>query len=215
MINSTKRVVQVKLPNKPTKSSNKLPWPRLADDNETPLGINVLAKKPDIIKIVYKYFRVPEISMDELLQEVYLAILHKNCTQSAHDPRKSSFGHYIFMVANNVCINLVHRKKRFDNEKESLDAPQGGEDDRSLLETVEATNNVTDEFRSKLDEIEIKFRNQGHWDIARYIRATRSGAPSDIIREAMSWGDRKVTTKSIRDIRNQMRVMIPSWRTDV
>lgn len=183
-------------------TDEKLQWPRFAEDG-TQLGIDVKAKRKDIIKIVYKYFKVPEISMDELLQEVYVAILHKNYTRSAHNPTKSSFGHYVYMVANNVCINLVHKKKRFERERDSIDTPYGQDDDRTLLDTVDAEENK-DDFHSHLENIEGYFRNIGMWDIARYIRAARSGAPPDIIREAMSWGGRKITTKTIRDMRSQM-----------
>jgi hypothetical protein len=208
VINSVKQVRRVRLSQRPVREPNKLPWPRFTDGGD-PLGIDVKAKREDIIKIVYKYFKVSEYPMEELLQEVFAAILHKNYTLSAHNPTKSSFGHYVFMVANNVCINLVHKKKRFDNERESIDAPHGNNDDRSLLDTVE-TVDFSDDFLVKMDEVETKFRNQGLWDMARYIRATRRGAPSDIIREALSWGDRKITTKYIRDIRNQMRTIIPT-----
>lgn len=195
---------KIKVSNGPIEDppDEKLQWPRYSEDG-TPLGVDVEAKRKDIIKIVYKYFKVPEISMDELLQEVYVAILHKNCTRSAHNPKKSSFGHYIFMVANNVCINLVHKKKRFERERNSIDAPYNQDDDRTLLDTVEYEN-TDDNFGDQLEDIETYFRNIGLRDLARYIRATRSGAPPDIIREAMSWGGRKITTKIIRDMRNQM-----------
>jgi hypothetical protein len=202
-IQRLKGVQKIKIQDEPTSDPDeKLQWPRFTEDGVS-LGIDVEAKRKDIIKIVYKYFKVPEISMNELLQEVFLAILHKNYTRSAHNPKKSSFGHYVFMVANNVCINLVHKKKRFEKEKDSIDAPVGQDDDRTLLDTIDA-NEDKDEFHNHLENIEEYFRNIGLWDIARYIRATRSGAPPDVIREAMSWGGRKITTKVIRDMRNQM-----------
>jgi len=198
-----KGIKKVKILNEPIiDPGEKLQWPRCAEDG-TSLGIDVEAKRKDIIKIVYKHFKVPEISMNELLQEVFVAILHKNYTRSAHNPKKSSFGHYVFMVANNVCINLVHKKKRFEKEKESIDAPVGQDDDRTLLDTVDIEED-RDDFHAHLEDIEGHFRNIGMWDIARYIRATRSGAPPDVIREAMSWGGRKITTKVIRDMRSQM-----------
>jgi DNA-directed RNA polymerase specialized sigma24 family protein len=206
---AAKRVRKIKVTKKPVRTLEKLPWPR-QDTNEdgvtADLGVDVAAKREDIVKIVYKFFKVPNISMEELLQEVFLAIIHKNHTRSAHDPRKSSFGHYVYMVARNVCINLVHRKKRFEREKDSLDAPQGHDDNRTLLDTIEpAIPEDEDGFYDLMDEVEIHCRKQGLWDVARYVRAARTGAPPDIIREAMTWGDRKVTTKTIRDIRNQVK----------
>ena len=202
---TTKRVRSIKVSKKPVRDFKKLPWPR-ADEDKTQLGVDVAAKREDIVKIVYKFFKVPEITMDELLQEIFLAIIHKNHTGSAHDPRKSSFGHYVYMVARNVCINLVHRKKRFERERESLDAPHGHDDSRTLLDTIEpAIPEMDDRFHDMMDELEIHCRKQGMWDLARYVRAARSGAAPDVIREALSWGDRKITTKAVRDIRNRIK----------
>lgn len=205
-----KRVRKVKVAKKPVRKFERLPWPR-QDEDGTELGVDVADKREDIVKIVYKFFKVPGISMEELLQEVFLAIIHKNHTRSAHDPRKSSFGHYVYMVARNVCINLVHRKKRFERERDSIDAPHSCDDSRTLLDVIEPViAEEDDRFHDKMDEVEIHFRKQGMWDLARYVRAARSGAPPDVIREAMTWGDRKVTTKTIRDIRNQVRNLATS-----
>lgn len=197
---------EVQLDDKPVRRPpEKLPWPRRAEDG-TELGVDVVAKRQDIVKIVYKHFKVPEISMDELLQEVFLAIVHKNRGNSAHDPRKSSFGHYVYMVANNVCINLVQRKKRSELERDSLDAPIGHEGRRSVLDTVAAAATAeearaVDPFESRLDDIEAELRRRGLWDVARYVRAVRTGASALVIREALSWRGNKVTTKVIRDMR--------------
>jgi hypothetical protein len=147
--------------------------------------------------------------MDELLQEVFLAIIHKNYGKSAHDPRKSSFGHYVFMVANNVCINLIHRQKRFEKEKDSLDMPSGNDDKRTLLDTLEVPHKDNN-FNDRMEEVEFVMRKEGMWDLARYVRVARSGASSDVIREALSWGDRKVTNKTIREIRLQIQEFLPT-----
>ncbi len=186
-------------------TTKRLPWPRMADDGSTPLGVDVVAKKTDITKIVHKYFRVSEVPMEELMQEVFLAIVHKNCGRSAHDPRKSSFGHYVYMIANNICINLVHRKRRFANERDSLDAPVAQDDGRTLMDTVEVLPPPSDGASDLMEEVEEEMRRLGMWSEARYIRAVRSGASPDVIREALTFGDRKVTTKLVRDWRNQIR----------
>lgn len=191
----------------------RLKWPRCSVDNPAvPLGVDVEAKRHDIIKIVHKHFHVPEVPMDELLQEIYLAIIHKNYTRSAHDPRKSSFGHYVYMVANNVCINLVHRKKRHDKERESLDAPIGGDDSRTLLETSEAppSDEDSDGFVERMEDVEKVIRQKGMYDLARYVRAARSGASPDVIREALTWGTRRISNRTVRDMRNQLRVIVGS-----
>ena len=204
------RIIKVTKPIKKT-PPEKLPWPRLSiDEPRVQLGVDVVLKKPDIIKLVYKFFRVDEITMEELIQEVFLAIIHKNRTRSAHDSRKSSFGHYVYMVANNVCINLVHKKKKFDKERESLDVPPN-ESQLSHLETQEfrrldeevecESSNRTD----LIEDFEKSLRIKGHRNLARYIRATRTGASPEVIREALSWGNRKYSTKTIRDMREQVR----------
>jgi DNA-directed RNA polymerase specialized sigma24 family protein len=198
----------------------KLPWPRKSEpDPGNPgapiveLGVCVKTKQQDIVRIVYKHFRVPGVSMEELLQEVFLAILHKNFTRSAHNPVKSSFGHYVWMVANNVCINLVQRKKRFEKESESLDAPIGSDDRRTLMDS-EAIAEVKDEDpgAEEVDAFEASLRSRGMWELARYVRAARTGASPDVIREAMSFGGRRVSTKNIRDIRDQLRTSHRDWR---
>lgn len=195
------------------KVAEKLPWPRKSpDDQQVALGVDVVAKQTDIVKIVHKYFRVPDYPMEELLQEIFLAIIHKNHTRSAHDPRKSSFGHYVYMVADHVCINIVHRKRRYEKERESLDAPLHDDDHKTLLDSVEATEEEHDPMEWKLEELEFSARKLGMVDTARYIHATRSGASPEVIREALSWGDRKITTKSIRDIRMQIRDLVGSMQ---
>lgn len=196
----------IRVPGKPLKRNpERLPWPRKSELGHE-LGIDVIAKKLDITKLVHKFFHVQDVPMEELLQEVFVAIIHKNGTRSAHDPSKSSFGHYIYMVANNVCVNLVHKKRRYDREKESIDAPVGPDDARSILDTVEDTSARldVDHFGDRMEEFERALRMKGEWDLARYIRAVRSGATPEIVRESLSFGARKVTTKHIRDFKSRL-----------
>lgn len=182
--------------------SKRLPWPRMAaDDPNVAVGVDVVAKRKDIIKITYKFFRVADLSMEELLQEVFLAIIHKNHTRSAHDPRKSSFGHYVYMVANNVCINLVHKKKRYDKEKDSIDASSNEEDRRTLMEKYEEEMISEEPESVNFESLERFLRSKGHWDIARYVRAVKSGAQSDVIKLALSFGDRMETSKTLKAYR--------------
>jgi len=203
----TNRTTKIKLKKNTTKDKIKLSWPRKAEDG-TDIGIDVNQKRSDIIKIVHKYFRVSEVTMDELLQEVFLAVIHKNHGKSAHDPRKSSFGHYIYMIANNVCINLVNRKKRFDQERNSFDTPNGNDNCKTIMETAKIIEIPSDPFNDQMEEIETIMRNMGMWDLARYVRAARSGASSDVIREALSWGGNKVTCKDMRNIRHRLREIV-------
>lgn len=212
-----KRVRIVKTSSRPEKAPppGRLPWPRTDPDDPTVcLGVDVEAKMRDIEKIVHKYFRVADIPMEELLQEVFLAIVHKNYTRSAHDPRKSSFGHYVYMIANNVCINLVHKKKRHDKEKESVDAPSNANDSRTVLDTFN-TIQYSDDFSDRMKDIETLMRQRGQRELARYVRAVRSGASSDVIKEALTWGDRKMSNKVIKDLRAQVQAIVQSRQIEL
>jgi len=209
---TSQRTKTIQIPAKPSKKvPDRLPWPRVAEDNKTELGVDVIAKERDIIRLVHKFFKVEGVPMEELIQEVYVAIIHKNHTRSAHDPRKSSFGHYIYLVSNHVCCNLVHRRKRYDREKESIDEPVGSEDNRTLLDSIDLAApdiHAKDRLSEQIEEIETLLRKKGLWDVARYLRAARSGSNPDVIREALSWGNRKISSKTIRDIRIQVRGII-------
>ena len=212
IVKSGQTAKTIRVPGKPLKRTpERLPWPRLSEPTEehpssVPLGIDVVAKKLDITKIVHKFFRVEGVPMEELLQEVFVAIIHKNCTRSAHNPNKSSFGHYVYMVANNVCVNLVHKKRRYDREKDSIDAPVSADDARSILDTVEDVTARPDPdlFAERMEEVERALRMKGEWDLARYIRAVRSGASPEVVRESLSFGGRNVTTKTIRDFKQRI-----------
>lgn len=208
------RVIVTHSPKPIKEPSERLPWPRKAEDG-TPLGVDVVAKQKDIIKLVYKFFNVKGVPMEELLQEVYLAIIHKNYTRSAHDPRKSSFGHYIFMLGNNCSINLVHKKRRYDREKEFLDAYEGDER-KSALDTIEdqgflnmnEDSIINPESKDIAEEYEMLLRKKNMHELARYVRAVRNGAKPDIIREALSFGNKKYSNKSIRDFREQLKEFV-------
>ena len=186
------------------KAPQKFPWPRTAKDNpEVQLGIDIIKKRPDIIKLVHKFFHVDGISMEELLQEVYAAIIHKNYTKSAHDPRKSSFGHYVYMVANNVCINLVHKKKRYDRESESI-YESSGDEERPLIETAEADESDNHKTSETVEALEELLRKSHKFHLARFVRATRTGASAEVIKAALTYGGKPVTNKHIRDIRHEI-----------
>lgn len=75
-------------------------------------GIDLAKKANDIRRIVLKHFRVPGVHPDDLVQEVYLAILRGNALPSAFDPARSSFSHYVYIVARSTAIALVGRESR-------------------------------------------------------------------------------------------------------
>jgi DNA-directed RNA polymerase specialized sigma24 family protein len=185
--------------------SDPLPWPRTASDNDQiQVGVDVIAKRKDIIKLVHKFFHVDGISMEELLQEVYVAILHKNKTRSAHDPRKSSFGHYVYMVANNVCINLVHKKRRYDKERDSI-YEAIGDDEKPVSETAEAEDTSQEYESENVEALEEHLRKKGKYELARYVRAVRTGASPETLREALSFGAYDVNLKAMREIRREVQ----------
>lgn len=72
--------------------------------------INVAAKYQDIRRIVLKHFSVPSIHPDDLVQDVVLRILEQNALPCAWDPSRSSFSHYVYMVAGNVAAKLARRE---------------------------------------------------------------------------------------------------------
>lgn len=189
----------------PKKKPERYPWPRYSEDQRVLLGVDVLKKKIDIEKIVHRFFKVDGYSMEDLIQEVFTAIIHKNTTRSAHDPRKSSFGHYVYMVANNVCINLVSKKKRYDREKDSIYEPFN-EDGRTIEESYEGEHEGHEE---NLDVVELEshLRKIKKYDLARYVRASRLGSSPEVIRAALSYGSKKVSHKIMRDMRHQVVVI--------
>jgi hypothetical protein len=84
-----------------------LPWPRSAEDG-TKLGVDLSAAATEVREVVRKYFRAPPgYEIDDYCQEVCARIAARNHMPSAHDPRKSSLKHYIYMVANATGANMA------------------------------------------------------------------------------------------------------------
>src|SRR5690349_6981562 len=81
-----------------------------ADVIDTPGGINLVARAGEIRRIVGAKVRVASLDADDLLQEVYLAILRKNGTASAFDPSRSSFSHYIVLVARSTASHMLEAR---------------------------------------------------------------------------------------------------------
>jgi len=187
------------------KKPDRLPWPRKSEDDLAELGIDVIAKEMDIRKIIGKWFFVKDYPMEDLMQEVFVTIIHKNTTRSAHDPRKSSFGHYVWMIGNHVCINIVNKKKRYDKESDSIDTPRWSDDSRTLLDTYEDSDAVMpdEDITSDITGVQKMLWKSGKLEAARYISAVKTGAPSYVIKEALSFR-KSVTNKDIRYIRSEI-----------
>jgi DNA-directed RNA polymerase specialized sigma24 family protein len=89
-----------------------LPWPRAAEDG-TELGVDLSVSAEAVAALVRRNFRAPPgVDMDDYCQEVCLRIAARNHMPSAHDPRKSSLGHYVYMVASATGANLASSESR-------------------------------------------------------------------------------------------------------
>lgn len=90
-----------------------LPWPRSAEDG-TPLGVDLSEHWGDLVREVHAVSVLPPcagtISWDDYEQEVALAVVRRNRTRSAHDPRREGLRHYLRMVARNVASHLAGRR---------------------------------------------------------------------------------------------------------
>lgn len=89
-----------------------LPWPRSAADG-TPLGVDLSSHSVDVRRIMRRHFRPPEgVDFEDYFQEVCAVIARRNHMPSAHDPRKSSLGHYVYMVANAAGADMANSESR-------------------------------------------------------------------------------------------------------
>ncbi len=105
----------------PAPRAPRLPWPRRAEDG-TALGVDLSSAADEVREVVHKYFRAPVgHDMDDYFQEVCARIAARNHMPSAHDPRKSSLKHYIYMVANATGANLANA-----GSKRTLEVPLRG-----------------------------------------------------------------------------------------
>ena len=80
------------------------------------LGVDVEAKSEDIKSIFYKHFAKMCIQSkydpEEMLQEIYLGILHRNKGNCPFDPAKSSLSTYIVMVSRCILFNIFNKENK-------------------------------------------------------------------------------------------------------
>lgn len=80
------------------------------------LGIDLAARGHEVRKLLFAGFgaRIMRSGYDpdEVLQEVYRGILARNRGKCPFDVKKSSFGHYVHMVAECVLLNYHRRESR-------------------------------------------------------------------------------------------------------
>jgi DNA-directed RNA polymerase specialized sigma24 family protein len=110
----------------PAEPQELLPWPRLADDGVTPLGVDLSVHYLDVRRIMVRHFTAPRgWDMGDYVQQVCLQIARKNRTRSAHNPSKSSLGHYVWMVASNIGASAAVKEKRQRCLSLDVRAPDG------------------------------------------------------------------------------------------
>lgn len=93
-----------------------LPWPRKAsDDPSVDIGVDVASKIRDLENIIKSYFKrvglPPCHPPEDIVQEILATIVQRNRSRSAFDPRKSSFGHYVWIVTHNVCCRMIQKSR--------------------------------------------------------------------------------------------------------
>lgn len=80
------------------------------------LGVDVETKSEDIKSIFYKHFAKMCIQSkydpEEMLQEIYLGILHRNKGNCPFDPAKSSLSTYIVMVSRCILFNIFNKENK-------------------------------------------------------------------------------------------------------
>ena len=85
------------------------------------LGIDLNVYHKDVRRLFYAGFskRVARMGYDpeEVLQEIYKGILIRNNGKCPHDPRKSSLGHYVHMVAGCIISNYNRKHSRIRNHE--------------------------------------------------------------------------------------------------
>ena len=73
--------------------------------------------------------------------------------------------------------------------------------DRAISQYVEGV-------LQNIREIEAKLREQGKWNLARYVRMISMGSNPEVVREALTFGDYKVTKREIRERRQEIRTFV-------
>lgn len=80
------------------------------------LGVDVETKSEDIKSVFYKHFAKMCIQSkydpEEMLQEIYLGILHRNKGNCPFDPAKSSLSTYIVMVSRCILFNIFNKENK-------------------------------------------------------------------------------------------------------
>lgn len=97
----------------------------------TAVGIDLASRWAEVPKLLFAGFGrmiyACGYDPDEVVQEVYKGLLVRNRGKCPWDPAKSSFGHYVHMVARCVLLNFHRRQQRYQS-MESVGIPGMGDD---------------------------------------------------------------------------------------
>lgn len=147
------------------------------------LGIDLVNRRDEVAKLLFARFgnviRGCGFDSDDILQEVYKGLLIRNKGTCAWDSRKSSFGHYVNMVAEGVMSNIFRKSNR-RKEKEQIGAPGGGADD-AFGGSVDASESMFAE-RAAITIADTQTDNDARVleDLSRFLVASSSGGDSEI-----------------------------------
>ena len=121
-------------------------WPRLAEDGVTELGIDLASRAHEVRKLVLAGFRPPaDVDVEDLIQDVLLAIHRKNRQGCAFDPRRAGFAKYVHRVANSALCNAIQALRRNGEplaSLENLDVADPSDRTAALDDADEATANL-------------------------------------------------------------------------
>ena len=101
--------------------------PRRIKEDTGERGFSIEEKKKDVERIFYAYYAkraVAEgLSVEDLLQQVFIGLISRNTKSGAWNPSRGSFGNYIHLVIGSVYRNF--RKKEISRGmREKLYTPQ-------------------------------------------------------------------------------------------
>lgn len=150
-----------------------LPWPRMAEDGVTPLGVDLTAKHLDVRRLVIRHCLAAALDTDDLVQEVTVAIWRKNRSDSAWDPRRASFGKYVILVGKSIRSHML-KAPRWRAESSGEEAP-GDADEHDPLQAFELAVDAARAERIDLAETraagELVTRPRAPWELALIQRA--------------------------------------------
>lgn len=159
-------------------------------------GIDLEGRSKDVRLLFYKRQakQVARLGLDpeDVLQEVYKGLMIRNDGTCPYDPTKSAFSTYVVMVMNCVVMNIVKKRKLY-NEREVV----GKDDDAVTMSKCVTHEGFDDELI--LDEVRKKFSG----DNLKVYDALMEGAKHAHIAEQFGWELKKVTL-CVKEIRTKV-----------